>query len=168
MVRSSTRNSPPALARPRQNIVDGVDQFAAPAVVERHVEPQAGAGGGLDDREIEVVLHFLGQFLDPADHLEADVVFLQVGQFLAQVVPQQGPQGLNLVTGPLPVLHRESVEGEGVDAQPAAGLDDLANRAHAGPVAGDPRQVPAFGPAAVAVHDNGNVARQTRSVDPGR
>ena len=45
------------------------------------------------------------------------------------------------------------------DLRLEAALDDLADRVHPGVVAEGTRQRPALGPAAVAVHDDGDVGR---------
>ena len=57
----------------------------------------------------------------------------------------------------LPVLHREGVEGQDLDAKPGGPFDDLADRLDAGAMALDARQVTLCGPAAVAVHDDRHV-----------
>ena len=60
---------------------------------------------------------------------------------------------------PLPVLAGKTVERKLFDAQPGTLFGDAADDAGAAAVAFDPRQPLAAGPAAVAVHDDGDVAR---------
>src|SRR5262249_23662505 len=58
-----------------------------------------------------------------------------------------------------PVLARESEDREVLHAFADARLHDLAHGLHAFPVAADARQEPLLRPAPVAVHDDGDVAR---------
>ena len=69
---------------------------------------------------------------------------------------------------PLPVLDRERVERQDVDAEPRRRFHDVAHRVDAGAVAFDPRQVPLRRPAAVAVHDDGDVRGKPLEVDLAR
>ena len=80
-------------------------------------------------------------------------------QFLSQKLPQQSHQSVDLKPGPLPILHGKSVERENFHAQPSAGLDGAAYRTDSRLVAGNARQTPPLGPAAVPVHDNRDVCR---------
>ena len=78
----------------------------------------------------------------------------------AQVVLEQAHQRGDLGVGPLPVLDGERVERQHRDAEPRRGLDRIAHGLDAGAVAFDARQMAGRGPSAVAVHDDGDVARQ--------
>ena len=82
------------------------------------------------------------------------------GKFLAQVLPQQPHQEIDFRFGPAPILHGKSVKRERRNIQPRAGLDDDPRRFHSGAVTGHARQMPALRPAAIAVHDDGDVPRQ--------
>ena len=66
--------------------------------------------------------------------------FIKFGQFLLQVKAQQPPEGLDFVAGPFPVLHREGVQRQCLDAQARAGLDRGADRTDAGLMPRDARQ----------------------------
>ncbi len=90
---------------------------------------------------------------------------LQLG---AQVALEQHHQRADLGGGPLPVLDREGVERQHADAEPGGGLDGVAHRLDAGAMPFDARQVPLRGPAAVAVHDDGDVRGQPVEVDLAR
>jgi hypothetical protein len=63
-----------------------------------------------------------------------------------------------------PVVGGESEEREGMDAQGGGGFDDAADGLDAVLVAGMARESAALGPAAVAVHDDGDVKRATISI----
>jgi len=49
--------------------------------------------------------------------------------------------------------------------QPRTGIDNDPSRFHSGAVTGHARQVPALRPAAVAVHDDGDVPRQPLRIE---
>ncbi len=83
----------------------------------------------------------------------------------AQVVLEQAHQRRDLALRPLPVLDREGVERQHLEAQPGRGLDRLAHGLDAGAVALDARLAALLRPAAVAVHDDRDVTRQAREVD---
>ena len=81
---------------------------------------------------------------------------------------QQHHQRVDFGARALPVLDRERVERQHVDAQPGGRLDDVAHRVDAGAVPLDARQVALRRPAAVAVHDDGDVRGQPLEVDLAR
>ena len=94
------------------------------------------------------------------------MLFLSSVLELEPEVPlQQHHQRVDFGARPLPVLDRERVERQHVDAEPRRGFDDVAHRIDAGAVAFDARQVALRRPAAVAVHDDGDVGRQLIEVD---
>ena len=64
-----------------------------------------------------------------------------------------------------PVLQRKRVQRQRLDLQPGAGLDHLAGGLYAGAVPGHPRQVAPLRPAAVAVHDDGDMLREAPRVE---
>src|SRR5207244_10979496 len=65
----------------------------------------------------------------------------------------------DLVHRPAPVLRRERVERQIVEADLGAGADRRARRLHAFAMTGHARQPAPGRPPAVAVHDDGDVAR---------
>jgi hypothetical protein len=145
--------------------VAGVDDLRPPAVVEGDLEEQPLVVLRLVLGVAELALHARVEPLDAADGHEADVVVHQRGQLFPQVLLEQHHQRGHFVAWPLPVLDGEGVEGDGAELEARRGLDDLAHRGDAGAVALDARQVARAGPAAVAVHDHGDVPRQPLQVD---
>src|SRR5690606_9508927 len=73
--------------------------------------------------------------------------------------PQQAQQVADLGGRTRPVLRAEREDGEIGDAEFARGADGLAQRLDAPPVSFRPRQAARGGPAAVAIHDDGDVPR---------
>ena len=96
---------------------------------------------------------------------QADIVLLQLGQFLLQVEAQEAPQGFHFMPRTLPVFNREGVQGEDLDSQPGTRFHGGADGADAGFVARYPRQAPPAGPAPVSVHDDRDVCRQAGGID---
>ena len=90
------------------------------------------------------------------------------GQFLAQVLAQQAHQEIDFRLGPAPVFQRKRIQRKRGNAQPRARLDHGPRRLHAGAMAGDARQMPPLRPAAVAVHDDGDVLGQPLRVESSR
>ena len=82
-----------------------------------------------------------------------------------QIALEQHHQRADFSRGTLPVLDGKGVEGEDFEAEPRRGLDDVPDRVDAGAMPLDARQVPLAGPAAVAVHDDGDVAWQAIEFD---
>ena len=92
-----------------------------------------------------------------ADHADADVLLHDRGPLLDHVLLEQVHQEIELALRPLPVLARQAIQRELLDAQPGALLGRAAHAGHAAAVPLDPRQALPLRPAAVAVHDDGDV-----------
>ena len=86
------------------------------------------------------------------------------GKFAFQIFAEQAHQEIHFGLGAAPVFEREGVEGEARQLQARAGFDDFARGFYSGAVSGDARQVAALRPAAVAVHDDGEVLGQALQV----
>src|SRR5262249_1697233 len=88
---------------------------------------------------------------------EADVLLHDLLPLLDQVLFEERHEEVELGLRALPVLAAETVERELPDPEPAALLDGRAHADHAARVPFDARQPPLPRPAAVAVHDDGDV-----------
>ena len=73
-----------------------VHQFAARAVVQRQREHHAGIVRGALARPGHALLHIVGQFLLPANIFQADIVFVQRGDFRLEIAAQQAASGNRL------------------------------------------------------------------------
>src|SRR5205807_2530291 len=80
---------------------------------------------------------------------------------------EQRHEKIEFVLRPFPVFAAEAVQRKLADDEPAALLDGGADALNAAGVALDARQAALPGPAAVAVHDYGDVRRQPRRVESG-
>ena len=94
-----------------------------------------------------------------ADHPHAHTVAVQFGQVVADEAAQQPEQVADLFGRPRPVFRAEGENRQIGDAEFAGAANDLAQRLDAAPMALAARQSARGGPAAVAIHDDGDVAR---------
>src|SRR5207253_2389740 len=108
-----------------------------------------------------------GEPVAPADDGEADVLAHDLFAFLDEVLLEERHQEVDFFGGPFPIFSAEAIEGELFDAEPATFLDGTANAADAFEVALDAFLAAFLGPAAVAIHDDGDMARQLRGIEPG-
>ena len=109
---------------------------------------------------LQLVLDVGRQLFHPTDDAEPDVVGEQRIQLRAQIPLQQPHERADLGRRALPVLDRERVKRQHLETETRGGLDRVADRIDPGAMALDARQVTLRGPAAVAVHDDGDVRRQ--------
>ncbi len=116
-------------------------------------------------RRSYLVLHIRRQSVEIADRLELNVVrvnFFQLGpDEPLEHLHQPGDLGL----WPFPVLGRECVERDGLYTEPRTRVDDRPNRIGTGAVAENSRLAPQLCPAAVAVHDDGDMLRHAFGID---
>ena len=82
-----------------------------------------------------------------------------------QVLAQQPHQEVHFGFRAAPVLEREGVEREARYFQPGARIYHLARGLHPGAVPCYARQVAALRPAAIAVHDDGEMLRQPLQIE---
>ena len=104
-----------------------------------------------------------GEPLALADDPDPDIGSVQVGEVVAHETLEEAHQVGDLLGGPAPVLGGEAVQGEIADADLAGGTDGAPDGLDAAPVSLDPRQAAPRRPAAVAVHDDGDMGREPRS-----
>src|SRR5213075_2166907 len=97
-----------------------------------------------------------------AHDLEADAVVVELGDFLLEGTQEQLHEESHFFLRPAPVLAREREEREVLDAVADARLHDLAHRLDTLAMPADAREEALLRPAAIAVHDDGDVARDLR------
>src|SRR6185312_250081 len=137
------------------------------AVVQSEREHHAGIACGGFLCPLEPLLDALGKFVNAANVGEAYVIAIQARDFLLQILPQQLHQELYLCLWPaLPVFGGERIQREISQAYAGSGRNHSANRLNAGAVSNKTGQMPPIWPAAVAVHDDGNVMRQAMRIEP--
>ena len=148
---------------PGQNVVDDgaqrVGDFGAGAVVQRDAEREPGAvtrGGGslIDFIEDGLRQAFAAPQLD-----EADIVLDKFPSLFDEVLEVQVHQRTDFSRGPFPVLHREGIERQGVELEPGALDDDVADGLRASAMPGNARLISLLRPSTVAVHDDRDMPR---------
>ena len=92
---------------------------------------------------------------------------LKQREALEQILAEQLHNGRDLFQRALPVLGGEGVEGHGRNAQLLAVVGDILKHGGTLFVARGAGQAPLLGPAAIAVHDDSNVTRDTARVRNG-
>ena len=105
--------------------------------------------------------HFaVRQAVEIAEYAQADAVALHGGELFAKEADQQLEEQADFILGAAPVFLREGVERQVADAERAALGHDGFGGADAGLMAFAAGQAAFLRPAAVAVHDDGNVGRE--------
>src|SRR5919197_1658298 len=137
----------------------GGGQLGAAAVVERdpELEPLVHRRLLLERRHPRPQLG--RSAISAADEPRPHALLCQVGELAIDRLGEDLHQGLALVRGPRPVLGRERVDGERLDAEVDRRLDRPPQRARPRSMAGRDRQAAAPRPAAVSVHDDRDRAR---------
>ena len=130
-----------------------------PAVIRRDGQREPRVGGGLRLAGGHELANAPIEHRRVADHLEADSVRVELRDLLLQRAHEELHQDRDFVGRAPPVLAGEREQRQELDVELDAGKDDGAHRLDAPPVAGDPRQHALLRPAAVAVHDDRDVAR---------
>src|ERR1019366_8980813 len=145
-----------------------VHDLRSAAVIDGKIQDEAGVVGGLFDGPIHALLHLGGQFAPASDELHPNVVLLEGRHLDLQVAAQQLHEercfGLRSAQ---PVFHGEGVEGEGGQSDARGALHGIADGEDPRAMPGNAREMAAFGPAAVAVHDDRNVPGEPCWIEPG-
>ena len=144
------------------NAPHGVHDFNAAAVAQRHDQRQAVVFGKGRDGFLEMFLHVFRQAVNLPDDFQPHVVFVQLRRFGLEIVDEIFHQRIHFVLGAVPILGGKSVEREIFDAEFARRANDRPRRFRALPMTLDARQAALLRPAAVAVHDDGDMLRQRR------
>ena len=151
--------------RSAEDGVHGVDNFGAATIIQGDIENHPGISSGGFGGFTRVALHRLGKFVGAAEEAHADVVALEERQFLAQIFAQKLHQEFDFGFGAAPIFNGEGIEGEGLDLEARAGFDGSAGRLRARAVTGDARKMTLLGPAAIPVHDDGDVAGEASQIE---
>ena len=143
----------------------GVHDLGAGAVVERQCECGSGVPASLFPGPLHGVLDLGGQAGGAADIGHADVIVVHALDVADQVRLQKLHQEADFGLGPPQiVLKRKGVERQPGEIDAGGGFDDELDGFGALLVAEETLEGALAGPAAVAVHDDGNVARDAGAV----
>src|SRR5215210_4140732 len=137
----------------------GVHDLGASSVVERDVDVEAIVARGKVLCLLHCFQHRGGQVFPSTQKTEPGPTLVQLGHLLAGRIEEELHERLYLSLRTRPVLGREGVEGQRLHPRAAGGLEQGRKHRDTGPVAGGARKPASLGPAPVAVHDDGDVAR---------
>ena len=112
-----------------------------------------------------VFAHGFGKLFGASDNQKTNVIFVDGGKLAFQIFAEEAHQEIDFGLGTAPVFQRERIQGEVRKLQAGAGLDDFSRGFYSCAVAGYAGQVTALGPAAVAVHDYGDVLRKALQIN---
>ena len=144
----------------------GVDDLGAGTVVEGESEGGAGVFGRLLGGPLHGVLHLLREFMRAADVCHADVVVVHALDIGEQVAAQELHEEVDFIFGAAEVVfEREGVEGDPGEIDARGGLDDELNALGTLLVAEETLEGALASPAAIAVHDDGDVLRHARGIE---
>ena len=118
--------------------------------------PPSVASQRLADRAARLV----GQLVEPTEQPDPHALGLQLGGLASHGRLEQAEQAGDLVVGASPVLAAERVQGQDTDAATDRVTEHAADRFDTGAMAIELGQLPLARPAAIAVHDDRDVARQ--------
>jgi hypothetical protein len=95
-----------------------------------------------------------------ADHAHAHAAAMKLGEIVADETPQQAHQFADFLGWSRPILRAEREDGDELDADLAGGADRPPQRLNTAAMPLYARQAARRSPAAVAIHDDGDVARR--------
>src|SRR5260370_25221869 len=102
-----------------------------------------------------------------SDVFQADIIFVERLDFRFEVAAQEAHQKIDFRLRTLfPVFLGEGVERQCRNSDTGRGFDRRTHGGYAGAMSGDARHVPAPGPAPVSVHNDGDMLRKTRRIEP--
>jgi hypothetical protein len=145
--------------------VHGIDNFGAATVVEGDGENHAGVFGGGFDGLAGVCLDGVWQLFWTTEKAHADIVFLEQRHFFAEVFAKELHEEFDFCLWAAPVVDGKSVKGESFDVQARAGFDGHAGGLRTGAVSGDAGEMTLLGPAAVAIHDDGDMTGEAGKIE---
>src|SRR5438874_8236021 len=119
----------------RHQLLHGVDDLGAAAVVEADVQDAAGIGrcarlGGFD-----AVAHALRELVPPPAYEQPDATLVELVDLALDRLVEEAHQGADLGARPGPVLGRTGVHAEHLDAQVLAGVHNALHAPLPGPMA---------------------------------
>ena len=157
---SSARRRPAATSSgraPRR-----IGDVPAAAVIDRDVELQRGVRAGLLHRALHAFAKLGLERRKIADERDAHAVLVQLVDFAIERLQEKLHQRADFALRPIPVLAGEREQRQRLDAAAQAELDRRAHGFLAFAMAQAARPAAPLGPAAVAVHDDRDMARNAR------
>ncbi len=145
--------------------VHGVDDFRAAAVVEGDGENHSSIVSGCFHGFAGVSLDGFGKLFGAAEKAHADIVFLEERHLLAKIFAEELHEEFDFGLRTAPIFDGEGVESERLNVEACTGFDGGAGRLRARAMTGDAWKMTLLGPAAVAVHDDGDMAGKAGKIE---
>lgn len=137
----------------------GVNHFLAGTVIQGESKGVIWKMSRLSDYFVEGFANFPGEGIDSSDDLKPNFIVDQFLRALAEELPEEAHEKVYFFRGAVPIFRAEGVKRQKVNVVGFGCLEDWGNVINAGSMALPPRQTLALSPAAIAVHDNGNMLR---------
>src|SRR4051812_8851893 len=141
-----------------QEAVERLHDVPAAAIVRRNGEREAAVPLGQLLRLLDQPADLRIEATQIAHHLEPHAVAMQLFHLVGEGALEELHEQRHFLRRTAPVLRAEREQGQVFDAPLRARLDRRPHRLDAALVAGEARQMPAFRPASVAIHDDRHVA----------
>src|SRR5665213_399023 len=141
--------------------IEGVHKLRPPSIIQRHRKLHSRVLGGLLHGSIDIGTDLRRQLVVTPNDEHADIVSMQDRQLLSQIFAEQAHQEIDFSFGSAPIFHGERVKSEGRNAQARAGFNYPASGLGSRAMAGDTRKMAALRPAAISIHDYGNMLRES-------
>ena len=148
----------------QRELASGLRQIPTTAVCDGDDEIHARVVARRDLRGLRRGAQTRVQGMQIADEAQANPIRVQLGDLALERIDEQRHQAPHFLHGPPPVLAREREQREHLHARFCTTLDGGPHRLDAGLVARLARQRAAARPAAIAVHDDGDVPGRELSV----
>jgi len=107
------------------------------------------------------------QAVAPAYGGKSDILLHDLGTFSQQILVQQFHQKIEFGFGTLPVFATEAIKRQLTQSETTTFFNRHADTLYSTAMALDPGQAAQVGPAAIAVHDYGNMSRHEGRIDSG-
>ncbi|SVC88494.1 uncharacterized protein METZ01_LOCUS341348 [marine metagenome] len=107
----------------------------------------------------KLVAHCFRQTVDLPNRFQTHVILVQFADFLLQIICEVFHDRLDLRLGTIPILGGKSIQSEVFDPKFTCSPNYCARRLNTATMTLNTGQMPAFCPAAVAIHYNGNMQR---------
>ena len=146
----------------------GLDNLGAGTVVDRQAELHPVVAGRQFGGPVEGGERLRGEPFTAPDHRQPDALLHEEPPLLDDILLEEAHQEGELGLRAPPVLAREAIERELLDAEADALLGRPADTRHAAAVPLDARQAAVPCPTAVAVHDDGDMPRRGIGARRGR
>src|SRR6202521_93521 len=102
-----------------------------------------------------------------SDVFQADIIFVERLDFRFEIAAQKAHQEIDFrLRTLLPVFFGEGIKCQRRNSDARSGFDRRTHGGDTGAMSSDARHVPAPGPAPVSVHDDGDMLREVRWIEP--